>query len=84
MLTALNQAGIPIRGGDLEQLRLAAGLGPDFAQAFTRWIREAQAAGAAAAVPVAPSRPVRAVAPAQVAELPVPARPRLGQERHAS
>ncbi|GAA2266322.1 MULTISPECIES: hypothetical protein [Kitasatospora] len=84
MLTVLNQAGIPIRSGDLDQLKLAAGLGPEFAQAFTRWIREAHATAAAAPVPAAPARPVHAVVPSPVAELPVPARPRRAQERHAS
>ncbi|MFB7668574.1 hypothetical protein ACFC1R_32415 [Kitasatospora sp. NPDC056138] len=84
LLTALTQAGIPIRGGDLDQLQNAAQLGPEFVHAFTRWIRDAQAAATAAAVPAAPPRAVRAVAPAPVAELPFAARPHLGRERRAS
>ncbi|MBB4921597.1 hypothetical protein [Kitasatospora kifunensis] len=38
LLTAISQAGVPFREGDLERLHDAAVLGPDFVQALTRWI----------------------------------------------
>ncbi|WP_280697020.1 hypothetical protein [Kitasatospora sp. GP82] len=84
LLTALSQAGVPIRSGDLDQLQHAAHLGPDFVHAFTRWIREAQTATAAAVIPTAPPLPARPAAPSPSAELHVLARPHRGRERQAS
>ncbi|MGW4651386.1 hypothetical protein [Kitasatospora sp. NPDC004289] len=81
LLAALTAAGVPLRTGDLEQLRLAAVIGPDFARVLARWIRDAHTgsgagtgtgAGTGATSAPLPSGPVlRSIAPR-------PERPALG------
>ncbi|MFI5528181.1 hypothetical protein ACIA8O_06425 [Kitasatospora sp. NPDC051853] len=65
LLAALTAAGVPLRTGDLEQLRRAAVIGPEFARVLARWIRDAHAGAATGAAPAPlPSAPVlRSIAP---------------------
>ncbi|MFJ1705862.1 hypothetical protein [Kitasatospora sp. NPDC088346] len=44
LLAALTRAGVPVGPGDLDQLRSAAALGPEFVQALARWIHRAHGA----------------------------------------
>ncbi|BAJ26485.1 MULTISPECIES: hypothetical protein [Kitasatospora] len=76
LLASLSAAGVPLRPGDLDQLQHAAAIGPEFAHALARWIRDAHTAGPAQP----PAAAVRSLAPR--AE-----RPALGPavaDRHAS
>ncbi|MEU3497865.1 hypothetical protein [Kitasatospora cineracea] len=81
LLAVLSEARVPLRPGDLEQLQHAATIGPEFAHALARWIRDAHTAAEA---PVRRPADVRALAPR-------PERPALGgpgpaavADRHAS
>ncbi|MFJ8041073.1 hypothetical protein ACIRBX_11270 [Kitasatospora sp. NPDC096147] len=61
LLAALTEAGVPLRTGDLEQLRQAAVIGPDFARTLARWIRDAHAGAPSTPLPTAPV--LRSIAP---------------------